>query len=248
MRSGVYEGLVMHHRLGAPEHRFTHAVSFFAIHLDEVDHIARSVWPVGVERPGLLGLRSRDHMGDPRATLSHNYRALLREHGMDDDGEGVLVTHLRQLGYVFNPISLVYWYHRGALTGVIAEVSNTFGERHPYVFPVDGATTGTHTFVADKAMHVSPFLGMDHRYVFRLGEPGPRFAAAISLERDGRRAFHPPIALGKELPHRSPETLSGIDCGLLRGCAATTSPISMPSSPVTIGSCVCVFGSYIQMP
>lgn len=190
MKSGVYQGRVMHHRIGTPEHRFRYGVSFFAIHLDELGTIARDVWPVGVERRALMGLRSRDHIGDPRAPLNDNYRALLRHHGLDDRGHGVLVTQLRQMGYVFNPISLVYWYREGALRAVIAEVANTFGERHPYVFPVEGHRGGRLQFRTTKQMHVSPFYGMDYEYVFVLEEPGERFVATISLERDGRRAFH----------------------------------------------------------
>ena len=42
-----------------------------------------------------------------------------------------LITSLRVLGYVFNPISVFYCHDRaGALRAVLREASNTFGEHH----------------------------------------------------------------------------------------------------------------------
>lgn len=56
-----------------------------------------------------------------------------------------LLTQCRVLGYVFNPISMFYCHDvHGALATVVAEVNNTFGERHLYL--LDGrknASTGS---------------------------------------------------------------------------------------------------------
>jgi DUF1365 family protein len=41
-----------------------------------------------------------------------------------------LLTMPRMLGYVFNPLSVYFCYHRaGALAAIMYEVNNTFGER-----------------------------------------------------------------------------------------------------------------------
>lgn len=185
----AYDGRIMHSRLTGPRHRFSHGVTFFAIALDEDG----PGWPVGYERRAPLALRAADHWGHEDRSVQFNYREALRNHGLDPDGRGVLVTQLRQLGYVFNPISLIYWYRGDALTAVIAEVANTFGQRHLYAFDAratPAGASGLRTFHARKALHVSPFLGMDHDYTFTLSEPGPRFHAAITLRRGGEVAFH----------------------------------------------------------
>eukprot|EP01035_Chromulina_nebulosa_P053377 gene53378-biopygen37873 len=46
----------------------------------------------------------------------------------------------RILGMGFNPIT-VYFCHRpdGALSAILYEVNNTFGERHSYLIPADDA-------------------------------------------------------------------------------------------------------------
>jgi hypothetical protein len=50
------------------------------------------------------------------------------------DGEVVLQTMPRVFGFVFNPVSFWFCHDRdGGLRAVLAEVSNTFGERHNYL-------------------------------------------------------------------------------------------------------------------
>ena len=64
----------------------------------------------------------------------------------------------RAWGYTFKPVSFWYCFRAGppggALRAVVAEVNNTFGERHCYV--LDAPAWGQNV-VADKAFHVSPF-------------------------------------------------------------------------------------------
>jgi DUF1365 family protein len=96
--------------------------------------------------------------------------ALLHSEGIDDaTGEVWLHCYPRVLGYTFKPVS--FWYcHRasgddnGSLRVIVAEVNNTFGERHCYLLdkPRLGVELGT-----DKVFHVSPFLKVEGRYRFR---------------------------------------------------------------------------------
>jgi DUF1365 family protein len=91
---------------------------------------------------------------------------MLAEQGIDDaDGEVWLHCYPRVLGYVFKPVS--FWYvHRqdGRLRAVVAEVNNTFGERHCYLLdqPQEGQVQ-----TARKVFHVSPFCQVDGSYQFR---------------------------------------------------------------------------------
>jgi DUF1365 family protein len=59
----------------------------------------------------------------------------VKQEGITDiDGEVWLQTFPRVLGYVFNPVS--FWFfenHSGDLRAILAEVNNTFGERHCYL-------------------------------------------------------------------------------------------------------------------
>jgi DUF1365 family protein len=76
----------------------------------------------------------------------------------------------RVLGHVFNPVS--FWLCHdgaGALRVVIAEVSNTYGDRHSYLcHRPDLAPLGREdTVQATKIFHVSPFQPVEGGYAFR---------------------------------------------------------------------------------
>ena len=86
------------------------------------------------------------------------------------DGEIVLLTMPRVLGYAFNPVSFWFCLDRaGALRAVLADVSNTFGERHAYLlFHEDRRPIGRDDmFTSEKIFHVSPFITVAGHYEFR---------------------------------------------------------------------------------
>jgi DUF1365 family protein len=114
-----------------------------------------------------------------------------------------LLNQPRRLGIGFNPVSFYFCFDAaGRVEAVAAEVTNTpWGERHTYVL---SGTSG----VTEKRLHVSPFLGMDGEYAWRVSEPGetlvvhiekrPVFEATLSLRRrDRRRAGHPLAVLAR---------------------------------------------------
>ncbi len=125
---------------------------------------------------------ARDHMGDPARTLRENVDAFLAGHGIDLQGGQIrMLANARVLGHVFNPLT-VYWCHDpdGALRCVIAEVHNTYGQRHRYLLHTDErglAETG-------KQFYVSPFYEVAGRYTMSLPEPDERLRLSITL--------HPP--------------------------------------------------------
>lgn len=116
------------------------------------------------------------------------------------DGEVVLQTFPRLLGYVFNPISVWYCYDlAGALRAAICEVNNTFGEHHHYVLgSADNAPITANTCIsADKQLHVSPFCEVRGHYRFRFVQDGTDRArhatclARLPAVHVWRRGAHP---------------------------------------------------------
>jgi DUF1365 family protein len=88
----------------------------------------------------------------------------------------------RVLGFVFNPISLYFCHGAdGAPSAMVYEVNNTFGDRTTYVLPASAQSVMEHG--AAKAMHVSPFMDMDHDYDFLLNQPAERFSLGIHVRR-----------------------------------------------------------------
>lgn len=143
-------------------------------------------------RAAALSFHDRDH-GDGREDALSWLDEVLASHGIHDaTGEVWLHTYPRVLGFVFKPVS--FWYcHRpdGSLRAVLAEVNNTFGERHGYL--LDAPTYGQPCEAA-KVFHVSPFCPVQGRYRFvfmRTERPSavgavPRTVARIDYFDDER--------------------------------------------------------------
>jgi uncharacterized protein len=107
-----------------------------------------------------------------------------------------LLTLPRSLGVGFNPVSFYYCFDAGGeLTHLVAEVTNTpWGERHAYVLPQGKGSP-------DKALHVSPFMGMDHSYEVRATAPGQTLSVHIASHRAGELAFDATLNLRRR-PYR----------------------------------------------
>lgn len=183
LASAIYRGAVMHARFRPVQHRLQHRVFALLLDLSELTEIERSTRLFRHNRFGLLSFHDRDHGSGDGTPLRGWIDRLLLPLGIRLDGGAIRVLcYPRVLGFVFNPIS-VWFCHRtdGALAAVVYEVHNTFGERHAYVLPVEGARAPGDPVVneARKAFHVSPFLSMDCAYRFRITPPGQSVAVTI---------------------------------------------------------------------
>ena len=169
-------GRVMHERLQPTRHRFDYPVYFLRLPVHQLSGIG-SRW-FSHNRFNLLSFNDADH-GDGRDCLNWA-RTLLASHGMAADGEIWLTTFPRVLGYAFKPVS--FWHcHRanGELVAVLAEVNNTFGERHVYLLRTNDPTATLH---ADKVFHVSPFFPVRGRYTFDFKAAGDLFRSRIDYD------------------------------------------------------------------
>ena len=98
----------------------------------------------------------------------------------------LMLAHARVLGYVFNPLT-VFWCHHadGTLACVIAEVHNTYGQRHAYLVHTDARGRAR----TEKALYVSPYHPVDGWYQMSLPRPGPRLALSVTLHRPNGHRF-----------------------------------------------------------
>ncbi|MEC3953754.1 DUF1365 domain-containing protein [Nocardia sp. CDC153] len=178
-RARLVHTVIRHTRLEPVHHAFRYRSYSWLVDLDELPAL-----PWWLRR--FADFRTRDRLGDPHATLRHNVEGYLAEHGIDLSGGQILMLgNARVLGYIFDPLT-VFWCHdvTGALRCVIAEVHNTYGQRHRYLIPA------TATAMVDKQFYVSPFNPVTGRYRLRLPAPAERLHLAIALEgTDGRVLF-----------------------------------------------------------
>ena len=176
------EGYTWHGRKGAIENAFRYSVDYVLLN---PEGNARSPRLFSRNRRNLFSVCDSDHGGAPKAGQGAPWaRSVLAEHGLDVSGEIQLLTQPRVLGHVFNPVSFWLCYDAGqVLRVVIAEVTNTFGQRHSYLChhddlaPIEPADK----LAARKIFHVSPFQPIEGEYLFRFDIREDRIGIWIDL-------------------------------------------------------------------
>jgi hypothetical protein len=178
----TYRTVIDHSRQGPLRNQFRYRANAWLVDLDRLPQLPRGLrW--------LARFEARDHLGEPDQTLRENLTALLATHDIDATGCRLLMlSNARALGHAFNPIS-VHWCRAtdGSVRAVIAEVHNTYGDRHAYVLTPDD--DGRVDQVLDKAMYVSPFNPVHGHYRIVVSPPDERVSVSVTLSRDGQPPF-----------------------------------------------------------
>ncbi len=175
MHSCIYRGQVRHRRL-KPAHRFQYATSWVYLDLDEAEEVVCSRWILSDRRFAPASFRRDDHLGDPNVPMKESvYRLVEEQTGLQLSGPVRLLTQLRHFGLYFSPINVFYCYDdQDTVIAMVAEVSNTpWNERHCYVlWEGNRRPDSTNRYSHPKEFHVSPFMGMDSRYDWKIRARG----------------------------------------------------------------------------
>ncbi len=193
MKSKIFVGEVYHHRLEPVSHRFRYPAYCYALELGELSQLDKSLRCFGYNRSRPVSLHDQDYLDERDGSIAVKLMRLLRERGLAEEVASVtLVTSARFLGHSFNPVSF-YFCRDGhqSLRCVVAEVNNTFGERHLYVLdkqaePVAGFEAH---YRVPKSFYVSPFNDVEGDYDFRFADLQDRLDAQIHVSKEGRTVF-----------------------------------------------------------
>jgi uncharacterized protein len=194
--SCIYEGVIRHRRV-EPRREFSHRLALAYLDLEELPRLLGG--RLVARRPGPVRFRRRDYLGDRAVPLDRAVRELVSERtGERPAGPIRLLTHLRSFGHCFNPVSFYYCFDPAGerVQALVAEVTNTpWGQRHAYVLAAAHTSGGVLNAQFEKAMHVSPFMGMDHRYNVRASTPGQALSVHIGSARAGTTVFDATLSL-----------------------------------------------------
>jgi cyclopropane-fatty-acyl-phospholipid synthase len=174
MNSRIYNGKVMHARHSPVKHSWVFPFYFYAIDLAELPELDRTVKGFGHNHWRPVSLRDSDYLRG--AGLSEFIDVSSYDRIM-------LITVARFMAKVFNPVSFYFCLKDGNPACIVAEVNNTFGERHLYVMEGNGRFPLRCRH--DKQFHVSPFNNMHGHYEFTFSAPDEEMSIEIKLVRDG---------------------------------------------------------------
>ena len=176
----IYRTTITHSRQAPLHHSFEYRSYSWYV---DVDELPRLPWWL---RP-FARFDAADHLSNdpPHGCLRDRLSAFFAARDLAaPEGRITALLQARVFGYVFNPLS-VFWCHDrdGRLRHVIAEVHNTYGERHAYLLPPAEEPVAT-----AKQFYVSPFNPVDGYYLVRAPRPDTEVDITVALHRGQRQA------------------------------------------------------------
>lgn len=181
----------MHARFTPKKYRLSQKIFMFYLDLDELDGLAKRSRFFSHNRFDLFDFRDSDHFPGESGSLRENFFAYLKTQGVTRMPAKVrMLTNVRVLGYVFNPVSFYFCFdEQDQPLQLVAEVGNTFGEQKPYFLGAD-KRVGDH-YIDRQAKHyyISPFIPLDAELDFHVELPQDRFVIRVDDWREGEKFF-----------------------------------------------------------
>ena len=212
--SAIYD-TELRHRRREPAHTIRQRLRLAYLDFDEIPDVmaARRGWST---RRAPVHFRREDYLDGTTRPLHEALGDLVEERtGARPPGPIRMLTQLRTLGWLFNPLTTYYCFEPDGTTlaSVVLEITNTpWKQRYWYVLDASQVTGKGTAF--EKSFHVSPFLPMDLTYRCRITPPGTRLAVRFELASQGedgveQRLFDADLT-GRRLVLDAPITASTI--------------------------------------
>jgi cyclopropane-fatty-acyl-phospholipid synthase len=194
MNSKIFSGVVEHTRFHPVRHEFRYPLYVYGFDLDELAALDKRLPLFGYNRFRPAAINDADYLDAGKGSIKEKLMRFLAAQGAADGVSSVfLITSARYFNYAFNPVSFYYCLNEaGQVVRMLAEVNNTFGERHLYLPEKrdgNGASGAGGPYYAQKAFHVSPFNNLMGEYEFLFSPPNADLDIHIRLVRDEADIF-----------------------------------------------------------
>lgn len=166
MKSRLLLTRVYHKRFFPREYSFPFRLFWFDLDIDELPTMDKKLKFFSLNQFNLFSFYDRDHWYEKNLDVKENIKKFLFSHNIDDDIESIrLVSSLRILGYVFNPVCFYFVEMKNSHSYCIAEICNTFKELKPILIPKDA---NSYKLKCSKNFYVSPFTQIKEMMEFNI--------------------------------------------------------------------------------
>ncbi|MDQ5894540.1 MAG: uncharacterized protein QG596_801 [Actinomycetota bacterium] len=198
LNSAIYEGRIRHRRFEPINREFDYAIFMVYLDLDELPEVT-GIHPLWSTRPrSPASFHRADYLGPADRPLREAVGDLVEQRtGKRPEGPMRMLTHLRYWGVCFNPVTIYYCFDQAGerVETVLAQVTNTpWGDRHTYLVN-QPRRPGILAADVAKRLHVSPLMGMDHRYELVFADPGETLSVHMASSRKGSLYFDATLGL-----------------------------------------------------
>jgi len=187
MTARIYSGLLVHERLSPLPHTFKNRVGFIQVDLEELAVLAKNVKGFSLNTFAPVSVNTDSYLRPGPGSLREKLQPWIDALKLPEEPDSVsLVTNPHWWGKAFNPVCFYLLRNSECkLIALIAEVNNTFGDRHIYPVPLNN-TKGLEQGENTKEFHVSPFNDMEGSYRFSVREHDDELTIGVDLYKEGK--------------------------------------------------------------
>ena len=183
MKSKLYSSVVVHQRFVPFKNKFKYNTLSMLIEYDELISLSKKFNLFSYNRFNLFSFNEKDHGHRDGRTLKKYVKYYLNKNNINYKKLKIkILCFPRILGYVFNPLSIIFCFDNNALIAIFYEVKNTPNEQHTYIF-VNNTKLDKSLFKhqCNKIFYVSPFISMNCSYKFITKIPNDKLSIIIEV-------------------------------------------------------------------
>ena len=205
--NAIFTGKLLHRRYAPKRHELSYDVADVLVDVDKLEDLNRTSWLIGYNRKRLFSINDLNHGTRDGTPIASHVRALLSRIELAEPVSRIyMLCYPAVLGKVFNPLTVYFGLAaNGRWIAVVYEVSNTFGQRHSYVLPVEDGVVQK----AEKCFYVSPYNGVDGEYRFQVAKNEGHLRLNIALLEGGKMNLAARFE-GEEMPLTDRALLRGL--------------------------------------
>ena len=180
-KSKLFSNIVVHQRFLPFRHRFKYSLMSFFIYYDELTSLDASISFFSYNKFNIFSFHENDHGYRDHRSLKQFVTDILSENSIKyNQLKFSVLCFPRILGYVFNPLSVIFCFEQDVLIAILYEVKNTSNEQHTYCFANKNFSIKTiYQHRCKKKFYVSPFIEMDSYYKFSTQTPSDKLSLLI---------------------------------------------------------------------
>ena len=205
MNSLFYLTKIIHKRLKPFNHKFQYTLLTMYLDYDELKKITKKIKFFSYNKFNLFSYYDEDHGFRDKRTLEEFVKNFLDKQEIKYKNLKIkILCFPRILGYVFNPLSIIYCFEEEKLIAIFYEVKNTSNEQHTYCFAGNNKNNSfQYKHNCSKNFYVSPFIGMKAKYKFKNLLPQQKMSVVIDLFDVNEKKILTAAQYGFKLPLNS---------------------------------------------
>jgi len=196
---------IIHKRYGEIEHYFKYKVPSIFIDLDELEIIQSKSKIFSINSFNIFSFNEKDHGYRDKRTIKEFIIQSLKKYDVNYNNLKIkILCFPRILGYVFNPLSIIYCYNKKILISIFYEVKNTSNEQHTYFFASkEVKNQKEYKHQCNKSFYVSPFIEMKGIYKFTNSISDEKLSIIIDLFNEKNEKIFTASQFGSKVPFSS---------------------------------------------